>query len=201
MICSAVCLVRFMVRSPAQSGRMRTLIQTGLISRVHVTGGVDRRAGHGVRHGAQQRPGGQGARCPADRHRTRVCGCRAVRRAPARADGGRAAQPAADGDPDAAPELSHRCPSGAGCGSAAEPGEERHRRVRTLEMSSITKWFSLRLRHKARSSEHPDFVPSLRLASNEDLHRWLGLCGPLSHESSGARWARGCWHGCTTTGD
>jgi hypothetical protein len=36
MICSAVCLVRFMVRSPAQSGRMRTLIHPGSIARVHV---------------------------------------------------------------------------------------------------------------------------------------------------------------------
>ena len=29
MICSAVCLVRFMVESPAQSGRLRTLIHPG----------------------------------------------------------------------------------------------------------------------------------------------------------------------------
>jgi len=36
MICSAVCLVRFMLRSPAQSGRLRTLIHPGLISGVHV---------------------------------------------------------------------------------------------------------------------------------------------------------------------
>jgi len=37
MICSAVCLVRFMVESPAQSGRMRTLIHPGPVSGVHVT--------------------------------------------------------------------------------------------------------------------------------------------------------------------
>jgi len=36
MICSAVCLVRFRVESPAQSGRMRTLIHPGPISGVHV---------------------------------------------------------------------------------------------------------------------------------------------------------------------
>ena len=36
MICSAVCLVRFMVESPAQSGRLRTLIHPGPNSRVHV---------------------------------------------------------------------------------------------------------------------------------------------------------------------
>ena len=36
MICSAVCLVHFMVESPAQSGRMRTLIHPGPISGVHV---------------------------------------------------------------------------------------------------------------------------------------------------------------------
>ena len=36
MICSAVCLVRFMVESPAQSGRLRTLIHPGPISGVHV---------------------------------------------------------------------------------------------------------------------------------------------------------------------
>ena len=38
MICSAVCLVRFMLESQAQSGRMRTLIHPGLISGVHVIG-------------------------------------------------------------------------------------------------------------------------------------------------------------------
>ena len=37
MICSAECLVRFMVKSPAQSGRMRTLIQLGPIPGVHVS--------------------------------------------------------------------------------------------------------------------------------------------------------------------
>jgi hypothetical protein len=37
MICSAVCLVRFMVKSPAQSGRLRTLIHPGPVSGVHVT--------------------------------------------------------------------------------------------------------------------------------------------------------------------
>jgi hypothetical protein len=42
MIFSAVCLVRFMVESPAQSGRMRTLIHPGTISRVHVIWGLDR---------------------------------------------------------------------------------------------------------------------------------------------------------------
>jgi hypothetical protein len=36
MICSAVCLVRFMVESAAQSGRLRTLIQSGPVSGVHV---------------------------------------------------------------------------------------------------------------------------------------------------------------------
>ena len=36
MICSAVCLVRFMVKSPAQSGRLRTLIHPGPLSGVHV---------------------------------------------------------------------------------------------------------------------------------------------------------------------
>jgi hypothetical protein len=36
MICSAVCLVRFMVESPALSGRMRTLIHPGPIAGVHV---------------------------------------------------------------------------------------------------------------------------------------------------------------------
>jgi hypothetical protein len=36
MICSAVCLVRFMVESPAKSGRLRTLIHPGPISGVHV---------------------------------------------------------------------------------------------------------------------------------------------------------------------
>jgi hypothetical protein len=33
-----VCLVRFMVESPAQSGRLRTLIHPGPISGVHVKG-------------------------------------------------------------------------------------------------------------------------------------------------------------------
>jgi len=37
MICSAVCLVRFMVKSPAQSGRLRTLIHPGPVSGVHVS--------------------------------------------------------------------------------------------------------------------------------------------------------------------
>ncbi len=37
MICSAVCLVRFKVESPAQSGRLRTLIQPGPASGVHVS--------------------------------------------------------------------------------------------------------------------------------------------------------------------
>jgi hypothetical protein len=32
-----VCLVRFMVESPAQSGRLRTLIHPGPVSGVHVT--------------------------------------------------------------------------------------------------------------------------------------------------------------------
>ena len=36
MICSAVCLVRFMVESPTQSGRLRSLIHPGLVSGVHV---------------------------------------------------------------------------------------------------------------------------------------------------------------------
>ena len=36
MICSALYLVRFMVRTPDQSGRMRTLIHPGPISGVHV---------------------------------------------------------------------------------------------------------------------------------------------------------------------
>lgn len=38
MICSAVCLVRFMVKSPAQSGRLKTLIHPGPVSAVHVSG-------------------------------------------------------------------------------------------------------------------------------------------------------------------
>lgn len=38
MIYSAVCLVRFMVKSPAQSGRLRTLIHPGSVSGVHVNG-------------------------------------------------------------------------------------------------------------------------------------------------------------------
>lgn len=37
MMCSAVCLGRFMVKSPAQSGRLRTLIHPGPVSGVHVT--------------------------------------------------------------------------------------------------------------------------------------------------------------------
>ena len=37
MIFSAVCLVRFMMESPAQPGRTRTLNNPGQISRVHVT--------------------------------------------------------------------------------------------------------------------------------------------------------------------
>jgi len=37
MICSGVCLVRFMVKSPAPSGRMRTLIHPGPISGDRVT--------------------------------------------------------------------------------------------------------------------------------------------------------------------
>ena len=36
MICSDVCLVRFMVESPAQSGRLKTLIHPGPVSGVHV---------------------------------------------------------------------------------------------------------------------------------------------------------------------
>ncbi len=36
VICSAVCLVRFMVESPAQSGRLRTLIHPGPVAGVHV---------------------------------------------------------------------------------------------------------------------------------------------------------------------
>ncbi len=36
MICSAVCLVRFMVGSPAQSGRLSTLIHPSPVSGVHV---------------------------------------------------------------------------------------------------------------------------------------------------------------------
>lgn len=36
MICSAVCLVRFMVESPAQLDRVRTLIHPGLTSGVHI---------------------------------------------------------------------------------------------------------------------------------------------------------------------
>jgi hypothetical protein len=36
MICCAVCLVGFMVESPAQSGRMRTLIHPGPTKGVHV---------------------------------------------------------------------------------------------------------------------------------------------------------------------
>ena len=35
-ICSGVCLVRFIVQSPPQFGRMSTLIHTGPISRLHV---------------------------------------------------------------------------------------------------------------------------------------------------------------------
>jgi hypothetical protein len=38
MICSAVCLVRFMVESPAQSGRLKTLIHPGPVAGLHVTG-------------------------------------------------------------------------------------------------------------------------------------------------------------------
>ena len=37
MICSAVCLVRFMVESPAQCGRLKTLIHPGAVIRVQVT--------------------------------------------------------------------------------------------------------------------------------------------------------------------
>jgi len=37
MICSAVCLVRFMVESPAQSGRLKTLIHPGPIVGIHVS--------------------------------------------------------------------------------------------------------------------------------------------------------------------
>lgn len=37
MICSAVCLVRFMLESPAQAGRTRPLIQPRLVSGVHVS--------------------------------------------------------------------------------------------------------------------------------------------------------------------
>ena len=37
MICPGVCLVRFIVKSPAQSGRMRTLIHPGPILGDHVT--------------------------------------------------------------------------------------------------------------------------------------------------------------------
>ena len=37
MICSAVSLVRFMVESPAQSGRLRTLIHPGPVAGAHVT--------------------------------------------------------------------------------------------------------------------------------------------------------------------
>ncbi|MCP9943416.1 hypothetical protein KBY70_13565, partial [Cyanobium sp. ATX 6E8] len=46
MICSAVCLVRFMVKSPAQSGRLRTLIHPGPIAGVHVTAGFEKLAQH-----------------------------------------------------------------------------------------------------------------------------------------------------------
>ena len=41
MTCSAVWRIRFMVKSPAQSGRMRTLIHRGPISRGHVSGTPD----------------------------------------------------------------------------------------------------------------------------------------------------------------
>ena len=37
MICYAVCLVRFMVESQAQSGRLKTLIHPGPVFRVHVS--------------------------------------------------------------------------------------------------------------------------------------------------------------------
>jgi len=37
LICSAVCLVRFMVESPAKPSRHKTLIHTGPISGVHVS--------------------------------------------------------------------------------------------------------------------------------------------------------------------
>jgi hypothetical protein len=36
MISTAVCLVRFMVKSPAQSGRLRTLIHPGPVSQIQV---------------------------------------------------------------------------------------------------------------------------------------------------------------------
>jgi len=36
MICSAVCLVRFMEKIPTQPGRLRVLIHSGVISMVHV---------------------------------------------------------------------------------------------------------------------------------------------------------------------
>ncbi len=38
MLCSAMCLLRFMVESRAQSGRMRTLINPGSIAWVQVMG-------------------------------------------------------------------------------------------------------------------------------------------------------------------
>jgi hypothetical protein len=37
MICSGVCPVRLLVESPAQSGRLKTLLHPGLVSGVHVT--------------------------------------------------------------------------------------------------------------------------------------------------------------------
>jgi GDP-L-fucose synthase len=51
MICSAVCLVRFMVESPAQSGRLRTLIHPGPISGVHVITGIKLCAALRQQHG------------------------------------------------------------------------------------------------------------------------------------------------------
>ncbi len=55
MICSAVCLVRFLVESLAQSGRLRTLIHPGPVAGVHVT-----RTGRIKIKVSQYKPGIQG---------------------------------------------------------------------------------------------------------------------------------------------
>jgi hypothetical protein len=52
MICSRVCQIRFMLESPAQSGRMRTLIHLGPIPRGY---------GMGISHAESGEAGNQGA--------------------------------------------------------------------------------------------------------------------------------------------
>jgi len=116
MICSGVWRFRFMVESPAQSGRMRTLIHPGPIYGVHVT----RTNGKAERHGL--RPTASTSR-PSERNGPMPWPSRTLRSATA---GCPATCRSITGSGSTQPLAGFHLSSGPLSCSAGEPGETQH---------------------------------------------------------------------------